>query len=80
MTRFSLTADSPSRLVFAARVREERLRQDLLQEELDHKAGFRRGRTSEVEAARHAANLDTVDQFAKALGVTAAQLLTWSGQ
>jgi transcriptional regulator with XRE-family HTH domain len=73
----TLTADSPSREVFAANVRRLRTERGLLQEDLAIDLGYRHSRwVCEIEHNRHSPGLDLVDRVAEALGVTAVELLT----
>ncbi len=61
--------------VFATRMREERLRLELSQEELAHRANLDRIYVSGCERRLRNPSLVSVERIADALGVPASQLL-----
>src|SRR3954470_704571 len=63
---------------FAARLREKRVAAGMTQLELAQRAGLAANYISRLEAARIAPGLDTVQQLADALGVTAHDLIPLS--
>ena len=78
-----LTPDSPARDIFAYNVYRFRKAQGLTQAGLAARAGYGRvkaERVSDLEQGSHAPTLTTVDRIARALGVTAAQMLTCPGR
>jgi transcriptional regulator with XRE-family HTH domain len=77
MKHITVTADSPSSIIFAANVRRERQGRGLLQDELGALAGYGRSHLSHVETGRRAPTLYTVDRIAKALGVPPSSLLVF---
>lgn len=61
---------------FARNLRATRLRQGLTQEELADRASLHRTYVGSVERGERNVTLDSLDRIAKALGVTAVDLLT----
>lgn len=64
------------REILALNLRRLRNVSNLSQEELADRAGLDRTYISSLERCRYSATIDTVDQLATALDVTAADLLT----
>jgi transcriptional regulator with XRE-family HTH domain len=78
MTAGRVTADSPLHQIFAANVYRIRKEQGLTQAGLAARDGFyRRARIGEIESGRYVSDLHTAERCAKALGVTAAELVTF---
>lgn len=65
--------------VFAARMREERLRLEISQEELAHRANLDRTYISGCERRLRNPSLVSVERIAKALGVEASELMAPKG-
>lgn len=63
------------RFLFANRVREERKRQGLSQEQLAEKTGLHRTYIGSVERGERNVSIDNVERIAKALGARPADLL-----
>ncbi|MEP9356763.1 helix-turn-helix transcriptional regulator [Xanthobacter sp. KR7-65] len=63
------------REVFARNLRALRQAKGLSQEELAHRAGIDRTYISSLERCVYSASIDVVDQIARALGISAANLL-----
>ncbi|WP_184101140.1 helix-turn-helix domain-containing protein [Sphingopyxis panaciterrulae] len=61
--------------VLARNLKEARAVRNWSQEELAHRAGIDRTYVSSLERCRYSATIDVVDQVAKALGLSAADLL-----
>lgn len=61
--------------VLARNLKQAREATGLSQEELAHRAGVDRTYVSSLERCRYSATIDVVDQLAKGLGVSAADLL-----
>jgi len=59
---------------FGEKVREERLKQDLSQEELASKAGVHRTYIGMIERAEKNITLENIDKIAKALSVSVSEL------
>lgn len=68
------------RLLFAARIREERKRQGLSQEALAEKTGLHRTYIGSVERGERNVSIDNIERIAKALDVKAADLLIGGGK
>ena len=66
--------------ILAANVKRLRAEQGLSQEDLADRADIDRTYVSSLERSVYAAGIDVIDRLAKALGVTAAQLLTPNNQ
>lgn len=64
------------REVLAANLRQARAAAGLSQEELAHRADIDRTYVSALERCVYAAGIDVLDRLAKALGTSAAALLT----
>lgn len=64
------------REILAVNLRQYRAAAGLSQEELAHRAQIDRTYISSLERCVYAAGVDVVDRLAKALGVSAADLLT----
>ncbi|TAJ91962.1 XRE family transcriptional regulator [bacterium] len=64
------------REVLARNLRRLRREAGVSQEELAHRAGIDRTYISSLERCKYAAGIDVVERLAKALGATAADLLT----
>lgn len=62
---------------FGERVREERLKQGLSQEELASKAGVHRTYIGMIERAEKNITLENIEKIAKALGFPINKLLTY---
>lgn len=60
---------------FGKKVREERLRQRLSQEQLAEKAGVHRTYIGMIERAEKNITLENIEKIAKALGMNPAELL-----
>jgi transcriptional regulator with XRE-family HTH domain len=60
---------------FGQKVREERLKQGLSQEQLAERAGLHRTYIGMVERAEKNVTLETIERIANALGVTILHLL-----
>lgn len=60
---------------FGERVREERLKQNLSQEELASKAGVHRTYIGMIERAEKNITLENIEKLAKALGMKPAELI-----
>jgi len=71
-----VTADSPASLILAVNVRRLREERDWTQDDLAGKTGIARKRISLLETKAQGRTLATVDRLARALEVTAAELLT----
>ena len=67
---------SPSRLLFASRVRAERLARGWTQEILGERADLSWNYIGQVERGTRNISVDNMDAIAAALGVPLAQLLT----
>lgn len=77
MKQITLTADSPSRDIFAWNVRRSRVLRQMTLLELGTMIGNSTGvHLSRIERGESAPTLDTVDRLAKALGKTAVELIT----
>jgi transcriptional regulator with XRE-family HTH domain len=63
------------REIFAANLRDTRLKQGLSQEELAHRADIHRTYVSSLERCQYSATIDMVDSLARILNVEAADLL-----
>lgn len=61
--------------VLARNLKKARAVKGWSQEELAHRAGIDRTYVSSLERCRYSATIDVVDQVAKALGLSAADLL-----
>lgn len=61
--------------VVARRVRAQRKKQDLTQQQLDDLTGIERPNIARLERGKHAASLETLERVAAALGTTAAELV-----
>lgn len=59
---------------FGSRVREERLRQGISQEELASRAGVHRTYIGMIERAEKNITLESIDKVARALGLTLSDL------
>lgn len=72
-----LTQDSSLRLrkAVAAQIRRRRVAAELSQEELGYRAGLHRTYISQVERAKKALTIDSLQKIAEALGVEPAVLL-----
>jgi len=62
-------------IAFGQRVREERLKQSLSQEELAARAGVHRTYIGMIERAERNITLDSIDKIAKALNISISDLL-----
>lgn len=60
---------------FGKRVQKLREEQGISQETFAHKAGLHRTAISMLETAKRSSTLETIEKIAKALNVTAAQLM-----
>ncbi|KKT06582.1 MAG: Protein containing Helix-turn-helix type 3 domain protein [Parcubacteria group bacterium GW2011_GWA2_43_17] len=60
---------------FGEKVREERLKQNLSQEELATKAGVHRTYIGMIERAEKNITLENIEKIAKALGLKPAELI-----
>jgi len=60
---------------FGERVREERLKQNLSQEELASRAGVHRTYIGMIERAEKNITLENIEKIAKALGMKPAELI-----
>ena len=65
---------------FGQRVREERLRQGLSQEDVAEKAGLHRTYIGMIERAEKNITLINIEKIAKALGMSVDKLLRESGR
>lgn len=72
---FEKRLPSPSRRVFAARLREERLARDLTQEGLGELADLSWNYIGQVERGGRNISVDNMDALAQALGMPLASLL-----
>jgi len=70
---------SPLRQVFAQRVRAERKRLGISQEELADRAQLHRTFVGSVERAETNISIDNIGRLSDALGVDAAQLMSAEG-
>lgn len=72
-----VTAQRPIRLrlILAGRMREERRRLGISQEELAEKTGLHRTYIGSIERGERNVSIDNIERIAKALGVKAADLL-----
>lgn len=61
---------------FGKRVREERLKQNLSQEELASKAGVHRTYIGMIERAEKNITLENIEKIAKALGISLDKIMT----
>lgn len=59
---------------FGERVREERLRQNISQEELASRAGVHRTYIGMIERAEKNITLENIEKIAKALGISIANI------
>lgn len=70
----TLQMESSILTLFGHRVREERLKQQLSQEQLAAKAGVHRTYVGMIERAEKNITLTNIEKFAKALGLSISQL------
>ncbi|MBI4225747.1 helix-turn-helix transcriptional regulator [Candidatus Roizmanbacteria bacterium] len=66
---------APSLIAFGNRVREERQRQHLSQEELAERAGLHRTYIGMIERAEKNITLENIEKIANALGIKKYELL-----
>jgi len=65
-----------SAVAFGAAIREERIRQGIVQETLSHLAGIERSHLGKIERGEHVPTLPVILRLARALQCSAAHLLT----